>query len=144
MPRPLCVAQKCQLEHPLENVMTAAGCVHCAALQTSAGQRGPSPMRVPGGAVPVQHNWADWPVADCRLRRNVAQLGALMMNYERLYFTKFLPTHLVTESDRYTEGYRFRLPIEFTEMPFLLHGLLVPAPDAQAPNHPTDDCCLLG
>ena len=67
-----------------------------------------------------------------------------MMNYERLYLTKFLPTLLVTESDRYTEGYRFRLPIEFTEMPFLLHGLLVPAPDAQAPNQPTDDCCLLG
>jgi len=54
-----CHAQKCQLEHPMENVMNAAGCVHWAALQTSAGQRGPSPMRVPGGAVPVQHNWAD-------------------------------------------------------------------------------------
>jgi len=66
-----------------------------------------------------------------------------MMNSERLHFTKFLPTLLVLESDRHTEGYRFRIPIEFTEMPFLRHGLLVSAPHAQAPNQPTDDCCLL-
>jgi len=48
---------------PLAKVTNAAELAHWSALLERGGQRGPSPLPVPGDAVPVQHDLADRRVA---------------------------------------------------------------------------------